>query len=249
MVVEELVEGGLTRLAAFYYSQIPGNAGPIRSMRASDIDVVSPVHASIVTSGAAGKTIARIKAAHIPFYGEGAKGMYRTTLRHAPYNLLVHLNAVADTAKTKAATPPNYLTWGSESDLPKGVKATSMTAQFSGGHGTQWKFTNGTYHNLNSNAPAGDQFPATNVLVLRVREGDAGYLDPAGNHVPETLLTGKGAAMLFHNGRMVKATWHKGKEATSPITLTTKKGQLKVPAGHTWIELVPNAGGNVTFTK
>jgi hypothetical protein len=162
----------------------------------------------------------------------------------------VHLNTVADTAKTKKpATPPDYLTWGTDKDLPKGVKATSITAQFSGGHGTQWQFTNGTYHNTNSNAPAGDQFPATNVLVLRVREGDAGYLDPAGNHVPETLLTGKGAAMLFHNGKMVKATWHKGKVATSPITLTTKKGNLKVPAGHTWIELVPINGGNVTFTK
>ena len=33
MVVEELVEGGLTRLAAFYYSDVPGNVGPIRSMR------------------------------------------------------------------------------------------------------------------------------------------------------------------------------------------------------------------------
>jgi len=250
LVVEELVEGGLTRLAAFYYSEIPGNVGPIRSMRASDIDVVSPVHASMVTSGAAPKTISRIQAAHIPFYGEGAKGMYRSSDRHSPYNLLVHLNTVADTAKTKKpATPPDYLTWGTDKDLPKGVKATSITAQFSGGHGTQWQFTNGTYHNTNSNAPAGDQFPATNVLVLRVREGDAGYLDPAGNHVPETLLTGKGAAMLFHNGKMVKATWHKGKVATSPITLTTKKGNLKVPAGHTWIELVPINGGNVTFTK
>ena len=28
LVVEELVEGGLTRLAAFYYSDIPNNAGP-----------------------------------------------------------------------------------------------------------------------------------------------------------------------------------------------------------------------------
>ena len=37
MVVEELVEGGLTRLAAFYYSQVPGNAGPVRSMRASEM--------------------------------------------------------------------------------------------------------------------------------------------------------------------------------------------------------------------
>ena len=250
MVVEELVEGGLTRLAAFYYSDIPDNVGPIRSMRASDIDVVSPVHASMVTSGAAGKTIARIRGAHIPFYGEGSKGMYRSSSRAAPYNLFVHLTEIAKNAHRKAATPPNYLSWGSEKDLPHGLKVTTINAQFSGGHTTEWKYENGSYHNLNSNAPAGDQFPATNVLVLRVREGDAGYLDPAGNHVPETLLTGKGNALLFHAGRMVAANWHKGKVPTSPITLTSKKGQkLTVPAGHTWIELVPVNGGNVGFRK
>jgi hypothetical protein len=251
MVVEELVEGGLTRLAAFFYTDIPTNAGPIRSMRASDIDVVSPVHASMVTSGAAAKTIARIQGAGIPFYGEGSKGMYRSTERSAPYNLFVHMNEVAKTAHLKkATTPPDYFQWGTEQDMPKGVKATSINAQFSGGHTTEWQFTNGSYHNLNSNAPAGDQFPATNVLVLRVREGNAGYLDPAGNPVPETLLTGKGNALLFHDGRMVAGTWHKGKLAKSPITLTNKKGaKLTVPAGHTWVELVPLDGGNVTFHK
>jgi Protein of unknown function (DUF3048) N-terminal domain/Protein of unknown function (DUF3048) C-terminal domain len=250
MVVEELVEGGLTRLAAFYYSDIPSNVGPIRSMRASDIDITSPVHPSIVTSGAAARTIALIRHAKIPFYGEGTKGMYRSSQRPAPYNLFVHLNQVAKVTKTKAATPPNYLTWGTDSDFPKGGrKAVHISAQFSGGHTTQWFFTNGSYHNTNSNAPAGDQFPATNVLVLRVREGNAGYLDPAGNPVPRTLLVGKGHALLFHDGRVVKATWHKGKKPASPITLTTSSGQLKIPAGHTWIELVPNIGGGVTYTK
>jgi hypothetical protein len=249
MVVEELVEGGLTRLAAFFYSDVPTNVGPVRSMRASDIDIVSPVHPSIVTSGAASRTIALIHGAQIPFYGEGAKGMYRSTTRLAPYNLFVHLNQVAATSKLKkSATPPDYFTWGSEKDFPKGQKATSIAAQFSGGHSSEWTYTNGSYHNTNSNAPAGDQFPASTVLVLRVKEGLAGYLDPAGNPVPRTLLTGKGKAMMFHDGRMVGATWHKGKPG-SAITLTNRKGQLKVPAGHTWIELVPINGGNVTFTK
>jgi hypothetical protein len=250
MVVEELVEGGLTRLAAFFYSDIPDNAGPIRSMRASDIDVVSPVHASLVTSGAAPKTIALIKGAKIPFYGEGSKGMYRSSDRIAPYNLLVHMNEVATTTKRKAATPPSYFQWGDGSDLPKGLPITHIDARFSGGHATEWQYTNGSYHNLNSNAPAGDQFPASNVLVLRVREGDAGYLDPAGNHVPKTLLTGTGNALLFHAGRMIAGTWKKGTAASSQITLTTKKGQkLEVPAGHTWVELVPIDGGNIVFKK
>jgi hypothetical protein len=49
---------------------------------------------------------------------------------------------------------------------------------------------------------------------------------------------------------MVTAVWHKGKKATSRITLRTKSGKkLQVPAGHTWIELVPVNGGNVVFKK
>jgi hypothetical protein len=175
--------------------------------------------------------------------------MYRSTTRQAPYNLFVHLPDVAASAKLKKpATPPSYFSWGSSNAFPKGRKATRISAQFSGGHTTQWTYTNGSYHNDNSNAPAGDQFPAATVLVLRVREGNAGYLDPAGNPVPQTLLTGKGRAMVFHDGRMIGATWHKGNPG-SKITLTTKKGQLKLPAGHTWVELVPVNGGNVTFAK
>ncbi|MBO0770966.1 MAG: DUF3048 domain-containing protein, partial [Actinobacteria bacterium] len=244
MVVEELVEGGLTRLAVFYYSRIPRRAGPIRSMRASDIRVVRPVHAAIVTSGAALRTIARIRAAHIRFYGQGSRGMYRSARRPAPYNLFVRLRRLAAAAKRKSATPPDYLAWGPAKDLPRGHKVTRIRAQFSAVHTTTWVFRHGRYHNTDSNAPGWDQFPATNVLVLRVREGDAGYLDPAGNHVPETLLRGSGRALLFHHGRMVAAFWHKGKATTSRIKLTMKNGRkLEVPPGHTWIELVPVHGG------
>jgi Protein of unknown function (DUF3048) N-terminal domain/Protein of unknown function (DUF3048) C-terminal domain len=251
MVVEELVEGGLTRLAVFYYAHVPVNVGPIRSMRASDIDVVSPVHASVVTSGAAPQTIRRIRAAHIRYYAEPAPGMYRSPYRVAPYNLFVHLRSIAAVTKRKRkpATPPAYLAWGSARKLPRGRKVTQIGAQFSPVHTTEWVFRHGRYHNTDSNAPPGDQFPATTVLVLRVREGDAGYLDPAGHHVPETLLRGSGHALLFHGGRMVAATWHKGKAPASRITLTTRAGQLKVPAGHTWIELVPVHGGAVTFSS
>jgi Protein of unknown function (DUF3048) C-terminal domain len=82
--------------------------------------------------------------------------------------------------------------------------------------------------------------------VLRVKVGLAGYRDPAGYPVPETKFEGKGEAMLFHDGRMVKGTWNK-KGLEGPLTLSTKQGELTVPAGHTWIELVPAKGGQVTF--
>jgi hypothetical protein len=247
-VVEELVEGGLTRLAAFYYSDVPDLVGPVRSMRASDIGIVSPVHATVVTSGAASQTIARIRDAGIHYFNEGAKGLSRDSSRSAPYNLFANLAEVSTEAATDAARPDDYLPWGDEKDFPQGQPAKTIAASFGGGHTTNWTYDGDGYVNQNTYAAAGDEFPADTVLVLRVNVGDAGYLDPAGNPVPETQLTGKGDAMIFHDGRLVRGTWKKA-DLDSPITLSTKAGELKVPAGHTWVELVPAANGDVTFAK
>lgn len=247
LVVEELVEGGMTRLAAFFYSKIPGDAGPVRSMRASDIGIVSPVDAAMVTSGAAPVTIKRINGAGIKFFGEGAKGFYRASGRSAPYNLFTRMDETASLIKGDGQRPADYLTWGDAKDLPKGKPATSLAASFGGGHTTSWSFQGGRYTNTGGYAAQGDEFPADSVLVLRVEVGDAGYRDPAGNPVPETKLEGKGEAMLFHDGRVVRGTWSKS-GLDAPIELATKQGELKVPAGHTWIELVPRANGNVTVT-
>ncbi len=245
MVVEELVEGGYTRLAAFYYSKVPADIGPVRSMRASDIGIV-PEGATVVTSGAAPITIKRINGAGIPWITEGAAGVYRENTRSAPYNLFARLGDIAKRLKAEDE-PPAYLPWGTEDDLPKGAKATTLTADF-GAHSTTWAFQKGTYVNTDSYAAQGDQFPADSVLVLRVRIGDAGYKDPAGSPVPETKFEGEGVALLFHGGRVVKGTWTKD-GLTGAIELTTKGGELTVPAGHVWVELVPAANGNLTFAK
>jgi len=247
MVVEELVEGGLTRLAAFFYSRIPGTAGPVRSMRASDIGIVKPVDAQMVTSGAAGVTIRRLQQAGIKFYGEGSKGSYRDSGRAAPYNLFVRLTELAKSLeKGEAQRPDDYLPWGEEGDLPQGRRAKTIAASFSAGHTTNWTFAAGKYRNDNTYAADGDEFLADTVLVLRVRVGDAGYRDPAGNPVPETKFEGSGAALVFHNGRVVRGTWTKSKP-DSALTLKTRAGALTIPAGHVFIELVPASGGNVTF--
>ena len=249
MVVEELVEGGMTRLAAFYYSEIPGDVGPARSMRASDIGIVSPVKGAMVTSGAAQVTINRIDGAGIPYFTEGDKGFYRDSSRHAPYNLFTDMSETATLVdQDDAERPDDYLPWGDEKDFPQGQPARTLAASFSGGHTTNWTFQDGTYVNENTYAGAGDEFPADTVLVLRVKVGDAGYRDPAGNPVPETQFTGQGQALIFHDGRLVRAQWTK-ESLDAELKLSTTAGELTVPAGHTWIELVPQDGGSVTIGK
>ena len=192
LVVEELVEGGITRLAAFYYSDIPADVGPVRSMRASDIGIVSPVDGALVTSGGAAQTVQRVTDAGIRIFNEGSPGFYRESTRSAPYNLFTDMGKVAKASEDdKDATPDDYLPWGTEGDLPAGKPANTLTADF-GSHATNWTFTNGSYVNQNTYAGAGDDSPADSVLVLRVDVGDAGYTDPAGNPVPETIFEGDG---------------------------------------------------------
>lgn len=246
LVVEELVEGGLTRLAAFYYSQTPAVVGPVRSMRASDVGIVSPVNASVVTSGAAAVTIGRIQAAKIRFYGEGSRGVYRETSRAAPYNVFTNLATIAKQAANPDGRPADYLPWGAEADFTGVRRARALDVSFGSGRTSQWRFLGDGYVNVNSYAAPDDQFPADSVLVLKVEVGDAGYRDPAGNPVPETKLEGSGPAMLFHGGRMTRATWHKD-TLDGTLTLSTADGPLLVPAGHVWVELIPQATGRVTF--
>ena len=250
MVVEELVEGGITRLAAFYYSKIPPQVGPVRSMRASDIGITEPANAFIVASGAAGKTMKLLNEAGIDRVTEGAAGFYRSSTRPAPYNLMMRLPALAHHV-ARAWKPPSrpYLPFGNVARFHGTMPVRSFSATFSGAHTDDWKLHGKFWVRTNSYGQAGHDFKATNVLILRVRIGNAGYLDPAGNPVPETLFFGTGAATLIHGDRAVQGSWHKaGTRGT--LSLHTANGKpITVPAGHTFIELVPANGGSVALHR
>jgi hypothetical protein len=247
MVTEELVEGGITRLAAFFYTSIPEVVGPVRSMRATDIGIIQPLGAVLVASGGAAPTVTRVRDANITTYTEGATGFYRDSGRYAPYNLFMRLPELVKTLEPGQQASP-YLPFGSAKSLPKGQPAKGLTASFSPSSATSFAYQGGHYVNTNTHAGADDQFTPDTVLVLRVREGDAGYLDPAGNPVPETLFTGEGDAMVFHDGRVVRGTWTKA-STDADVRLRSDGKALELPPGKVWIELVPADGGSVAITS
>jgi Protein of unknown function (DUF3048) N-terminal domain/Protein of unknown function (DUF3048) C-terminal domain len=250
MIVEELVEGGLTRLAVFYDSHIPGLVGPVRSMRASDVGIVKPGRATLVASGAARRTVRVLQRHHVSTMTEGSPGFFRDDNRAAPYNLFMKLTELASHtgAHWKPPAAP-YLQFGSDAQPSHSFAVKSMAVTFSGSHTTNWSYDGKGWVRPGSYAESGDDFVADNVLLLRVRIGDAGYLDPAGNPVPETEFYGTGPAILVHGASAVKCTWRKADRA-GELRLSTKSGtRLTVPAGHTWIELVPAKTGSVTLHK
>jgi hypothetical protein len=251
LVVEELVEGGLTRLGAFYYSSLPQRVGPVRSVRGTDVGVVKPVKGLLVASGGAPPTMAKLHNAHVPMATEGTPGFYRVSNRSAPYNLFMNLRKLPK-AKLKGPKPADYLPWGDAKtlrSLGRGKPAKHVEAEFSAAATTTWDWNGRYWKHGGGHTAKGDDFRPDNVLVLQVRQVDAGYLDPAGNPVPESILAGKGTATLFSDGRAYGGAWSK-KSLAAPLRLVTDKGQkMPVPPGHTWIELIPSTGGHLRFSR
>lgn len=251
VVSEELVEGGITRLAVFYDSMMPGVVGPVRSMRNSDIGLVKPTNGILVSSGAAAPTIAALHAAGVTFIQEDeSKGFVRYSRpRIAPYNLMDKLSQTVTYFENSPNRPGPYFDFSAANAALTGAPAASIAVKFSGYRTTKFSFINGQY--VNTNAYSGNQpFLADNVVVLRVQEDNAGYLDPAGNPVPETNLTSGGAMTLFHNGVAVPGTWSKAGPTSNFVFKTAQGTVLQIPAGHTYIELCPvdASNGHLSFS-
>lgn len=247
LVFEELVEGRMTRLAAFFYSTLPTEVGPVRSMRATDIGIVSPVDGVLVTSGAAQETKDRLQRAGVTYLEEGVAGFRRDPSRSQTYSVMADLKELAKGKKAKPARPDDYFAFGATEDLPQGKPAKSFDVDF-GNHTTSWAFNNGTYANVNGLAGQGDEFPATNVLVIRVKVVDAGYTDASNSFVPESVFEGEGQAQLFHGGKVIDATWSKDSRS-GELALEANGEELKMPVGKTWVELLPVDDAEVTVRK
>jgi hypothetical protein len=59
-------------------------------------------------------------------------------------------------------------------------------------------------------------------------------------------MVSSGEALVASGGRTVAATWSKA-SVTAPVVLTGADGQqIRLAAGNTWVELVPNGTGSVT---
>jgi hypothetical protein len=243
LVVEELVEGGLTRLAVMYHSTLPAIVAPVRSVRTTDVGIVAPTGGALVASGGARRVLQAIGAAGITVLSSSEAGLSRDPSRRAPYDVVLDptLALTAAAGLVEPAVP--YLPWAPADAAPAtGTPAASAAVTFSGGHTTRWQLVDGAWLRLDDLATEGDQFRAVNLLVLRVTTRDAGYRDPAGNPVPETVLEGSGQALLLTGGQVVRGSWSKA-SAAAPFRLADASGaDLGVPPGTTWIELVPEAG-------
>ena len=107
LIFEELVEGGMTRFAVVYQSDLPDEVGPVRSVRHVDVAIAEPIADAFVFSGGAKRTMKFVKRkipTTISVVNEGAPGMYRKSDIPAPHNIFLKMAEVLELAAGEAVS-------------------------------------------------------------------------------------------------------------------------------------------------
>ncbi|HEX9765323.1 MAG TPA: DUF3048 domain-containing protein [Nitriliruptorales bacterium] len=249
VIVEILVEGGLTRFLALFHSRAPDGVGPIRSGRPTDSTIAAALGAPLAISGAQGWVQNLIVSHGVNLIGHTSSTMYRMPGRPAPHNLFTDISRLHANADSRGLPDDPPQTWLPFGPLVSGAEpATSVSLTF-GPTTAEWRWhsdgewrriTDGQTHNAVNVDGDVERIVADTVLVLQM---DTYTASPSGSgsSVPATDTTGSGPAWVFSDGKYATGTWSRA-EITDPFELTTDDGQrLAVPPGRLWVELFPSS--------
>ena len=250
VVYEEIVNGGITRLAAVFNSSGPAQIGPVRSVRPTDTQIVYSLGGIFAFSGGAQYAINSISTAPVKLINESSAGsaMFRDPNRQAPHNLF----AVGESlfAAGGTPTPPSPLfSYRGPGDLVKGAKATSFVVGFPSIFSVTWSWNTSTKswdRTIFGNAAitgSGERESPKNVIVMYVN-----YVNGIGTMNSYGDLQGSGTAQIFIGSKVVQGTWSRGSAMSDPVIYKSLSGKvIKMTPGQSWVELL-NTGGKVTVT-
>jgi hypothetical protein len=248
VVYEEVVDGGITRLAAVYQSAAPGQVGPVRSVRPTDQSIVWPLRGVFAFSGGDPIEVASIQGAPVTQLDETRAGplMFRDPSRQAPHNLYAD---VAHMYGRCADPPPRPLfAYRRPHAVPAGTPASSVRVGFAPGYEVTWTWDAGSASWQRSIfggpevSATGQRIAAANVVVLAVSYvGGASSPDAAG------VLTGQGRLTVFTAGKVVEGTWVRPDKSRAARLLDSRGRPVTLTPGRTWVEL-PDVGYAVTTT-
>jgi len=251
VVYEEIVNGGITRLAAVFNSQVPTKIGPVRSVRPTDTQVVWPLGGLFVYSGGAQYAVDSIETAPVKLIDESSAGsaMFRDTTLQAPHNLFA--SGAGLFAFGGTPTPPPALFQYSTKKLSRrDPKVNSFTVNFPSIYPVTWTWDTTTqswdrtlFGKADVTGTGVRESPKTVVVMFVNYYGELGADNSYAN------LQGSGNVEVFEQGREITGTWSRGPSKSDIIQYTTSSGKpLTMTPGQTWVELA-DVGESVNVTS
>jgi hypothetical protein len=247
IVIEEVVEGGITRFMAAFQSTVPETVGPVRSARSSDVDLIEAFHTPLFawsgnnpgvgnelnSIGDDFVAVGHSTSAGSNFYRDNKGG------RCAPSNLFVHPADLYSFADGKGQAPTPVFQYRTEGQAIAATAAPVAGVRLTTDLDTvfAWNATTASWDRYQKRTKhttlSGATLSPKNVVIL-----DVDYKTSAADtRSPEAVTVGSGAAHVYMDGKVVDGTW-KRDDAKAPWTLTDAAGApIALTPGQTWVDL------------
>ncbi len=241
VVYEEVVEGGYTRLAAIFHSQVPTDVGPIRSVRLTDQAIVRPIGGLFVFSGGAPYALNSIETAPVVRIDETHAGsaMYRDPDRKAPWNLFGRGSELFAFGGTPTP-PPAIFEYRRDGQVAPGRSIVSAHVGFKSGLDVTWTWDgqSGRWHRTFLGAQefvdSGAPIAPANVIVQFVD-----YTITSGKY-PEAQLVGDGTVWVLSDGKAVEGRWSRQDSSAAGTLIDLAGRPIRLSSGQTWVCLPEN---------
>ena len=247
VVYETITEGGITRFNAIFHSQIPDEAGSIRSGRNSDNTIVPQYGGLFVFSGSNSEVLRQF-AANLPARiseGNAGSSFYRVKHKSAPHNLYfdprLGYERFEELGYDIHTDSPRGLAFG-ENDMDSlgGEKATEIYVPFSSPEfNVTWKYDEqaGVYLRYIGDVAQVDEsdsskhVKAENVVVLGIP-----YFSNGDGETLALNLNGEGNGILFQDGMRLDVIW--STDGSRPPELKASNGKaIYFKPGQTWFQV------------
>ena len=243
IVFEENVEQ-LTRFAAVFQSGSSDPVGPIRSGRTQDVAMLGSLNRPLFAwSGGNARVTAAISASDLrdlsALSQQHKSAYFRSNAKSAPHNLYSKTSSLFAFAPADAGPPPAQFTYRADGTASSGDAVAGLNLSMDGVK-VAWVWDAPTKLFLRSSdgkahrdAVDNAQLSTNNVVVLYVEYKPS----PADFKSPEAQTIGKGNALVFSDGKVVKATWSRS-DRLAPFVLKDSAGSVVgLTPGRTFVEL------------
>lgn len=257
VVYEHYVEGGLTRLSAVFYGELPERVGSIRSGRLIDLELVPMYGGLFAYSGASTGVEALLQASG--FYPRAYMGVaydapyyWRDETIDAPHNMFMNARALSTLATQQSINDrPDLRGLTFDANPPPSASGRALYADVRyRAARAEWyydplervyrRFSDGLVH---TDANTGAGITADNVIILYAvhRETDIVESVWQGENLYsiEIALNGQGDAIVLRDGQQYRARWARPAAGNLLRYLTPDGLPLALKPGRTWVQVLP----------
>jgi hypothetical protein len=262
IVYEALVESGITRYLAIFWSQGPKKVGPIRSARQYYLEWLSPYDPVFIHDGCAETENPRtdacgnIYAYNIKDIATSGAWRWNDGVRYAPHNEYSSIVTAWDIAENRGwdEFTTDFESWDFKNDANQDQRGDGYRYEIvfhnrlnnAGLYDSMWEYdsTTNSYkrwvgEKVDMDQETNSQVTAKVVIVQETSIYSAG--DEYGRIITDTI--GQGDALILMDGKEIEGTWKKNTRTDRTTFYNSNGDEIQFNRGRIWISVISQSLG------